>query len=315
MWKRATTLTLTLVLALSFALPVWAQDNAEPIARAVDFLLSVQNEDGGFPNGFAPESDLSTTADATLALAAAGVDFGQVFADAPSPLDYLAEQLTTETEISVGQVAKIVNALVAAGVDPTDFADQDLVTYLLGAQAEDGTFGSGPFDHCLTLIALENAAADVPAEAVSAALDAQNEDGGWAFMAETPSDTNTTALCVQALAAFDAEDAISAALGYLAAIQNEDGGWPYQNPSDYGTDSDANSTALVAQALIAVGAEEMASAPLAWLLGMQQESGAFAFQAAYADDNILATVAVIPALAGLPLNAWMPMAEEAEATP
>ncbi len=313
MFKRVTALTLTFALVLSFALPAWAQDGAEPIARAVDFLLSVQNEDGGFPNGFAPESDLSATADAVLALAAAGVDFAETFADAPSPLDFLAEQLESDAEISVGQLAKIVNALVAAGLDPAQFADRDLVAQLLDAQADDGTFGSGPFDHCLTLVALENAGAAVPQEAVEAALAAQNEDGGWAFMAETPSDTNSTALCVQALAALEAEDAIDAALAYLAAIQNEDGGWPYQNPSDYGTDSDTNSTALVVQALLAVGLEEETAAPVAWLLEMQQESGAFAFQAAYLDDNILATVAVIPSLAGLPLNAWAPDAAEAEA--
>ena len=313
MLKRATTLTLALVLTLSFALPVWAQDNADPINRAVDFLLSVQNDDGGFPNGFAPESDLSATADAVLALAAAGVDFETDFIDAPNPLDYLADQVQTNDEITVGQMAKIVNAFVAAGFAPSDFADVDLVAALLAAQAEDGTFGSGAFDHCLVLIALENAGADVPEDAVAAALAAQAEDGGWAFMADSPSDTNTTAICVQALAPLGAEDAVAAALDYLAAIQNEDGGWPYQNPSEYGTDSDTNSTALVVQALLAAGMADEADAAVEWLLGMQQESGAFAFQAAYPDDNILATVAVVPALAGLPLNAWAPEAAEAEA--
>ncbi len=317
MLKRVTTLTLTFVLALSFALPVWAQDNAEPIARAADFLLTVQNEDGGFPNGFAPESDLGTTADAVLALGVAGVDFEETFADAPSPLDYLADQLETNEEISVGQLAKITNALVAVGADPSDFADQDVVAAMLDAQTDAGTFGGGPFDHCLVMTALQNAGVDVPEEAITALLDAQTPEGGWGFAAEMAADTNSTALCVQALAVYPqatespVSQAIVDALDYLVSIQNEDGGWPYQNPSEYGTDSDTNSTALVVQALIAADVvPETFDTSVEWLLGMQQESGAFAYQAAFPDDNILATVAVIPALAGSPLNAWAPMPEE-----
>ena len=316
MLKRATTLALTLVLALSFALPVWAQDDADPIARAADFLLSVQNEDGGFPNGFAPESDLSTTADAVFALAAAGVDLAETFADGPNPLDYLAEQVATNAEISVGQQAKIVNALVAAGVDPRDFDGQDLVAAMLEAQTVAGTFGGGPFDHCLVMTALQNAAADVPENAIAAVVEAQNPDGGWSFAAESASDTNSTAVCIQALALYpeEAGQAVVDAVDYLFTIQNEDGGWPYQNPSEYGTDSDTNSTALVLQAMLAADVTEPAlQDALDWLLSMQQESGAFAFQAAYPDDNILATVAVVPVLAGVPLNAWA-LEAEAEAT-
>jgi len=41
---------------------------------------------------------------------------------------------------------------------------------------------------------------------------------------------------------------------------------------------------------------------------MQLDNGAFAYQEAFPDANLLATIAVIPALEGAPLNAWMPEA-------
>ncbi len=132
-------------------------------------------------------------------------------------------------------------------------------------------------------------------------------------MAGEASDTNTTGLCLQALALTDSADAVEAGLAYLQAIQNEDGGWPYQSPSDFGTDSDTNSTALVVQALVA-NEQDLAewNNPQDWLLSMQNESGSFSFQEAMPGDNVVATVAVIPALVGVPLNTWAPAAETAE---
>jgi prenyltransferase beta subunit len=174
-------------------------------------------------------------------------------------------------------------------------------------------FGAGAFDHCLAVIALQNAAVELPAGTVEALVAAQNEDGGWGFMAGEASDTNTTGLCLQALALTDAADSVTAGLDYLKAIQNEDGGWPYQSPSDFGTDSDVNSTALVIQALLAnwQNPEEWGN-PQDWLLSMQNESGSFSFQAAMPGDNVLATIAAIPAVEGVPLNAWAVVPETME---
>jgi hypothetical protein len=114
---------------------------------------------------------------------------------------------------------------------------------------------------------------------------------------------------VQALIAAGEEagsDTVVKALDYYKGVQNDDGGWPYQNPSDYGTDTDANSTAVTIQALIAAGQDPVGSdwtteggnTPVAALEAFQNESGAFAWQAAMPDDNLLATVQALPALAG-----------------
>ena len=305
MFKLILALTLALSLALTPALPVLAQERISPSARAIDFLKTKQNDDGGFSNGFAPESDLTTTADAVIAASLAGQDPETVFTiGTVTPLTYLETQVAGGQVSSTGQIAKVMLAVIAAGEDPEEFAGHNLVEDLAATQGKDGLFGAGAFDHCLAMIAQQTTEIEANGT-VEALLGAQNEDGGWGFMAGEKSDTNTTGLCLQALALTESPEAVEAGFAYLSAIQNEDGGWPYQNPSEYGTDSDANSTALVIQALVA-NSEDLAewNSPQDWLLSMQLESGAFSFQAAMPGDNVLATVAAIPALEAKPLNAW-----------
>jgi prenyltransferase beta subunit len=306
MFKRIFTLMVVISLTLVFALPALAQEENTPAEKALEFLKTKLNDDGGFSNGFAPESDITTTADVVVAAALADQDPETTFvAGENTPVSFLEAQVAAGKVAGAGQMAKVLSAAVAAGVDVRDFGGQRLVDDLLNTQQRGGMFGTGAFDHCLAVIALQNAAVDLPDGAFDALVGAQNDDGGWGFMAGQASDTNTTGLCLQALAPTDAADAITAGLAYLKATQNEDSGWPYQNPSDYGTDSDTNSTALVVQALVANG-EDLAAwnDPQEWLLSMQLENGAFSFQEAAPGENILATVGAIPALENKPLNAW-----------
>jgi prenyltransferase beta subunit len=296
-------LAVMIVISLLFALPTLAQENVDPGAKAIEYVKTLQNEDGGFPNGWAPESDLGTTADVIVAAVAAKQDLKTVFPT--DPVNYLETQVEAGNATTTGQIAKVVTAAVAAGQDPTNFGGRDLISDLLKTQTPAGIFGTGAFEHCLAIIALQNAAVDLPEGTVTALVAAQNKDGGWGFMAGEASDTNTSGLCLQALALTDAADSADAGLAYLAAIQNDDTGWPYQNPSDYGTDSDTNSTALVVQALIATGqALDEWGNPQEWLLSMQNESGSFSLQAPTPGDNVLATVAAIPAIEETPLNFW-----------
>jgi hypothetical protein len=141
----------------------------------------------------------------------------------------------------------------------------------------------------------------------------QQQDGGWAWdgSAATAADTNTTAFALQALIAAGepaSGQAVTQALAYYQGIQNEDGGWPYQSPSDFGTATDANSTAVTIQALLAAGQDPAGAGwttatgqtPVAALEALQNNSGAFAWQIAMPDDNLLATVQALPAVAGKP---------------
>jgi len=161
------------------------------------------------------------------------------------------------------------------------------------------------------VLALKSAQRPIPTAAVELIKTAQQENGSWAWdgSAATAGDTNTTAFAVQALVAAGeapGSDAVTSALAYYKGIQNEDGGWPYQNPSEFGTATDANSTAVTVQALLAAGQNPAGTdwtaaggaTPLLALESLQNESGAFAWQAAMPDDNLLATVQALPALAG-----------------
>ncbi|MFN2289573.1 MAG: prenyltransferase/squalene oxidase repeat-containing protein [Anaerolineae bacterium] len=309
---RITVSLLALVLILAGASPVFA---AADMSAALDYLQTQQNADGGFGSGFSPGSTVASTADAVLAILAAGgdpADFGQ---DGNTPLSYLAAQAGSIA--ASGDMAKLIMAAVAAGQNPREFGGVDSVARLEGTIGPGGRIGTENdtfVSHLLGVLALGSVQRPIPEAAVTYIEEGQQENGGWAWdgTAETAADTNTTAFAVQALAAAGQTGegaAISSAMQYYQSIQNEDGGWPYQNPSDFGTDTDANSTALAIQAILAAGQDpadwtaESGQDPIAALESFQNESGAFAWQVAVPDDNLLATVQALPALASeaLPL--------------
>ena len=311
MYRRLGFFALIVVLLLTLAGPALAGSPDEAVVQALDWLRGQQNADGGFSNGFSPESNLGATADAVVAIAAGGQDAGSWrVSGGPSPLDYLYRQVVTGQVTGVGPTAKVVLALVAAGLDPTSFAGRDLVGQIEAAYDPDsGSYGGSLFDQALAVLALVNAGRTVPQGAVDYLLAHQTTDGAWSFAGDTAAlsgDTNTTALVIQALVATGHKDDTGRALDYLRRVQTADAGWPYQKPSPYGTDTDANSTALVLQAIYAVGQTPAdwytgGSDPLGALLALQNASGSFSYQAAFPGDNVLATLQAIPAVAGVTL--------------
>ncbi len=274
--------------------------------RTAEWLKTKQEGDGGFGSGFSKGSDIGATADVVMALAAVGTDVKALkSAKGSSPADYFARQLRLRRTISVGQYAKMALAVRAMGDDPRNFAGANLVARVLqGYDAQTGVIGDSVFVHCLGMLALARNGAEVPAKAIEKLESLQTQSGGWAFAGDDAADVDTTALCVQALIASGRSAGVGAtgrALGYLRSLQNADGGFPFQVPSQFGTDSNANSSALVAQAIVAAGDQPESWAasggnPLSILIALRQPSGAIAYQAAFADDNVLASAAAVPAL-------------------
>ncbi len=309
MLRRTLSISLVLLALAMGTVPILA---AADTAAALEYLATQQNADGGFGSGFSPESAIGSTADVVLAIEAAGGDPATFDQDGNTPVTYLATNAgSAET---AGDLAKLILATIAAGENPRQLGGVDSVAKLEALASEDGRIG-GEFDtfvaHTLSVLALASAQRPIAPASVSYIQEAQQESGAWAWdgTAETAADTNTTAFAIQALiAAGEAADseAVAAGLAYYQGIQNDDGGWPYQNPSDFGTDTDANSTAVTIQAILAAGQDptgagwisEGGNTPLAALEALQNESGAFAWQAAMPDDNLLATVQALPALAG-----------------
>jgi hypothetical protein len=306
--RAATLAAAILVSSLGMAAPASAQTNALTDAgnKAVAWLLTKQEADGGFGTGFSKGSDIGATADTVMALAAAGKDAATVKNSAGrSPIDYFALQFRLRKAINAGQYVKMALALKAAGLDARNFNRVDLTKPILAAyNSKTGVIGDNVYTHALAMLALARNGVTVPAAAVEKLLSLQAPNGGWAFAGGEDADVDTTALAVQALLASGQTanvGAVSKALGYLRSLQNEDGGFPYQVPSQFGTESNANSTALVAQAMLAAGIQPESWAapkgnPLSALINMQQPSGALSYQLSLADENILATAGAVPAL-------------------
>jgi hypothetical protein len=284
--------------------PVMAQE-ASPVAGtsslagAVDWLLTQQAEDGGFI-GFTGESDTGFTLDAVLALVAAdhaGVGSGDAVDRA---IAYIGaeDHALVYAQTGVGQSAKLILGLKAAGTEPEGFANvMPLSIIEQGQSAETGVYGTGIYDHAYAMLALAVMDAEIPESALDALANAQAENGGWAFDGSTDPtmvDSNTTSMVIQALVASGHGDdqMVSNGFTFMTSIVTEAGA-PYSPVAE--TPVDANSTALVIQAYLAVG-EDAAGLQQA-LETFQNPSGGLFYMADDPTDNAFATAQAIPAMA------------------
>jgi hypothetical protein len=316
-------LFLVTILTLSLTGAALAGPGDDAAGKALAWLATKQNADGGFSDGFSPKSGVGPTSDAIVAIAAAGQDAGAWKKNGVSPLNYLEEKVHAGQVTKPGDIAKIILATVATGANPRSVSGVDLVAKLNGLHKA-GSFGGTLYEDALAVLALANAGQRAPEDVTARLIAAQTKDGAWAFTGDTAAvagDTNTTALVVQALIATGHRDAIGRALDYFRRTQNDDAGWPYQVPSAYGTETDANSTANVIQALIAAG-ESLSnwgkagrSDPLGALITLQDaKTGAFNYQASQPGANLLATLQAIPALKGVTF-VHVPVVHASSATP
>ena len=147
----------------------------------------------------------------------------------------------------------------------------------------------------------------IPADAVTILAGKAFPSGGWEWQSGFGTDTNTTALAIQALVAAGqptSTTVIQNGLTFLMTAQNDDGGFTYDPASTFSTDSDADSTAYVVQALIAAGEDPTAArwtkggnTPIDYLLARQLPDGSLEWQTG-TGANQLATQQAIPALLG-----------------
>ncbi|MDF0589879.1 prenyltransferase/squalene oxidase repeat-containing protein [Candidatus Methanocrinis natronophilus] len=253
----------------------------DPVIRnAVIYLLSCQNDDGGFANlPDAATSSLLPTANAAMALALTG-DLDHAKAAGKTPLDYLVTNPPGE-DASGGSLGRYVMGVVAARGDPRNVNGVDYAERLK-------KFAKPPygkenlFSEAYILLALAAAGESESPEAqafVSHIKAKQHSSGGWGWGGGAP-DLDTTGIVASALLAAgeDPKDqTIHDAIEYIRSQQNDDGGFPSSGMS---SDSNAISDYWAMMALNGAGVD-----PTQWrkgretlvshLLSCQQESGVF----------------------------------------
>lgn len=174
-----------LALSMLGAGPVGAATNTQRARLAVHWLSHEQSPDGSFP-GFSP---IGSTADAIVAMAAAK----RSPEDIAEAITYLKEH---EVDINtIGEIAKVIMAVEAAGGNVHDFQGRDLVQEIIGSEQPDGRYDprTEVHNHALAMLALKVAGETPSPAARDWLLAAQCEDGGWEF--QDPADPETDEHC------------------------------------------------------------------------------------------------------------------------
>jgi uncharacterized membrane protein len=292
-WRApAVASVLLLALALATALPGRAE--ADP-ARAAAWLVSVQNDDGGWGASPQSESSVSITGWTMLGLEAAGRNPLDVSREGHTPVDYLRAHVGELS--SSGDYARTVLALEGAGLDPRSFGGKDLVSALAKRRAANGSYSGWPGSTAFAVIALRAAGATGGLDSSTSWLaQVQNDDGGWGDVPSSPSTADGTGAAMQAI---PGTDAAKHGLGFLRQAQRDDGGFSLGGAGPV----NAQSTAWAVQGMIAVGADPASvkrdgNSALDYLEGLQQADGHYRYSGSSDQTPVWVTGQVLAATSG-----------------
>jgi energy-coupling factor transport system substrate-specific component len=261
---------LVAVFALGALLTVPAQ--ASDVSRGVDWLQAQQRPSGGFAAAADREPGAEITCWAMLGLAATGRNPLDVTQGGNSPVDFLRTHIDEVHD--AGDVARTILALEAAGVDPRDFAGQDLVERLLSERRENGSYQGWPGSSAYAVLALRAVGANVAAApTVEWLRKVQSKEGGWGNLPQSESTAEITGAVLQVLA--PSSEAAKRALDYLRREKRPNGGFsPGKNLA-----ANAQATSWVAEGLLAAGKDPTGfgdgKSSLAYIRGLQAEDGHF----------------------------------------
>jgi energy-coupling factor transport system substrate-specific component len=237
-----------LVAALALGALAPAPANAGEVSRASGWLVSQQNDDGGFPSSPGDDSGAEITCWAMLGLEAAGRNPLDVARGGKTPVDYL--RANVDQLRSPGDLARTILALEGAGVDPRDFGGQNLVSKLLAKRRQDGSYEDWPNSTAFAVIALRSADASGGLEKTLGWLrEVQNDDGGWGDTPGSPSTSDGTGAVLQAISS--GSKAAHRGLVYLGKVQRKGGGFPLGGNGEV----NSQSTAWAIQGILATGGD------------------------------------------------------------
>ncbi len=276
-------------------------------SRAITYLASAQNGDGGFGGDRGRGSDPLYTSWAVMGIAATGRNPASVRRNGRSGLDYLARNIARAR--GIGDVERTILALRAGGRSVRAVRGRDLVVELIAKRRRNGSFAGLVNQTAFAILALRAAgrpASDRTVRAAAGWLAGQhNTDGGFNFAGRGgPSGIDDTAAALQGLAAAGkrATATVRRAAAYLASRQNADGGMPLSP----GGMSNAQSTAWAIQGLVAAGRDPArarrrgARSPLAFLRSLQGSTGAIRYSRTSAQTPVWVTGQALTGLARRP---------------
>jgi len=291
----------------SFSDPEWSAVDPPPAppmtaaADALEWLREQQRADGSF-------GTMNDTAEVLMAAGANRLDAS----DWRSSPSLLANVISTGPEfagLNTAGAGKLAAALTTQEACWPIGARTPLDHYHVISD----TFSKDTLYQAWGILGAATLSQTVPGPAVEALKDNQQPDGGWELFVGFESDTNSTALAIQALVAAGeplASTSVISGLAYLEDAQNDDGGFPYSPDSPYGTDSDANSTAYVVQALLGAGEDPWAPRwtmtegnPISYLIDMQLADGSLEWQKGSGSNEMATRQAILALLQRpFPLN-------------
>lgn len=282
------------MLLLLPAVPAHAED-LDAASKAGNYVVSQITDNA--------TGEVGSTVDSILALFATGDS--ALAAQADPLVETVKEQAGGYVESGPEAAAKLTILATALGEDPTSFAGLDLINTITTAVADDGSFGAfpGAFSSSLGIIALGRADVEIPEAMVSFLLAGANEDGGYGYAVDQPSDADSAGMVLQALAVVPATEASDkakdAAADWATTNQTEDGSWAGYNP--------VNSTAMMGMGLLAVG--KASDDATAYLVSQQLDDGAMPDNG---ESNLLATSQAALLLGGVSyVNVTQPVGDAA----
>lgn len=278
----------------------------EAIAKATDYLLSCQNEDGGF--GADPESasDIKDTSLAVIAFACAGKNLSD-HQNGSDPAKYLiAHQKDLDNLSNVeAHTARYVVAVTSAGQNPRDINGKDYVEELKSYLKPDGQAGAENYIWddawiAIALAACNESGSNETRELIEHLKRIQTGKGGWAWTGgsgDEDSDTTGIVMCALACCGEGAEtDAIAKGLQYLRSEQNADGGF-----STLGSNAATDGWVILAIRAAGKDPEEWkagSSDPLQHLISLQKDNGAVWWKSDSEGMSFEWTANMLMALAG-----------------
>lgn len=318
-----------------------------PAAAGAGWIARSMGANGAVTDSYSHLASAGDTANAIVALVAAGVGANQVKAGTHWLEQNFASYVSAKGVDNPGRLSLVILAAVAAGADPAHFGGRgksnNLVARLAATEkltgAGAGSFGSqvnlNAYNQSLALLALGATKSLGKGTRLGAAFLAglQCTDGGWEYsriVATAPCakpspknyaspDTNTTAIAVMALVEV-AGHIPHSPLSFFQASQESNGSFALYGVAA-GQQGDPNSTALVIQALIALhalGNSQFArggspeQALVRFQYGCKAPSGEQGEFSSFGAANQLATLQAVPALAGdtMPVGRHMVSAAE-----